>query len=156
MAARIKVLEDTPGAPGIYKSMKKDCRIEVIRHAWLQLEVAGLEKRRSGQVTLELDRGEGRWKPVVVIAGETDDPIYTECLWMTMSYEATKYLASSGKESTVIDYRRQSAAVYIPEGARLGEGTIYIPAFISPRVRMIGFKITPGVSSEPPSKEEGY
>jgi hypothetical protein len=107
MAARIKVLENTLGAPGIYKSMKKDRRIDVIRHAWLQLEVAGLEKRRSGQVTLELDQGEGRWKPDVVIAGETDDPIYTECLWMTMSDEATKYLASSGKEPAVTDYWRR-------------------------------------------------
>ena len=107
MAARIKVLEDTPGAPGIYKSMRRDRRIEVIRHAWLQLEVAGLEKRRTGQVTLELDRGDGNWKPDVVIAGETDDPIYTECLWMTMSDEATKYLASSGKEPAVIDYWRR-------------------------------------------------
>ena len=55
-----------------------------------------------------------------------------------------------------VDYRRQSTALYIPAGARPGEGTTYVPAIINPQVQMIGFKITPGVRSKPPGKEEGY
>ena len=63
---------------------------------------------------------------------------------------------TSGVALGQVDYRRQSAALYIPAGARLGEGTIYMPAVINPHVRIVGVKITPGVPSKPPSKEEGY
>lgn len=55
-----------------------------------------------------------------------------------------------------IDYRRHSAAMYIPAGRRPNEGTIYVPAIINPQIRMIGLKVTPGVVSKPPRKEEGY
>jgi hypothetical protein len=55
-----------------------------------------------------------------------------------------------------VDYRRQSAALYIPAGARPGEGTTYVPAIINPGIQSIGIKIEPGVQGKPPRKEEGY
>jgi hypothetical protein len=54
--------------------------------------------------------------------------------------------------SAAVDYRYQSAALYIPAGARPGEGTTYIPAIINPQVRIVGLKVSPGVSG----KGEGY
>jgi hypothetical protein len=55
-----------------------------------------------------------------------------------------------------IDYRRQAAALFLPDTVRSASGaTIYAPACINPVLHTFGFKIYPGVL-QPLAKEEGF
>jgi hypothetical protein len=66
-AARLQVLTGTPGLTDIRRQMRSQLEPGVMAHANLQLEVAALERRRSGTVALEVNRGPGNWKPDVML-----------------------------------------------------------------------------------------
>lgn len=55
-----------------------------------------------------------------------------------------------------IDYRRQAASLFLPEGAKPGEGTIYMPAIINPMIRMAGFRVYSGTAPKLADDLEGY
>jgi hypothetical protein len=55
-----------------------------------------------------------------------------------------------------IDFRRQAAALFLPDTARsASDATVYAPACINPVLHTLGFKVYPGVR-QPSVKEEGF
>lgn len=64
---------------------------------------------------------------------------------------------SPGMSMGQVDYRRQAAALFLPETARAaGEGTVYMPAMISPELMITGLKMYSGMPKEPLGQEEGF
>lgn len=56
-----------------------------------------------------------------------------------------------------VDYRRQAATLFLPEIARnASEGTMYMPAIISPQIMIAGIRIYSHMPKEPLGKEEGF
>ncbi len=85
-------------------------------HANLQLEVAALERRRSGTVALEVDRGPGNWKPDVMLS-HAGTLIGVECLRLGIADDIASHLATPGAPEKVIDgWRRIGAKIIVKAG----------------------------------------
>jgi hypothetical protein len=84
-----------------------------MRHASLQLEVASLEKRRSGGVALEVDQGPGHWKPDVMLS-LAGSAIGVECLRLGVADETASHLATPGGPEKAFDgWRRIGAKIIV-------------------------------------------
>jgi hypothetical protein len=122
LAARLKVLADSPGFTDVRRHMRSQLEPGTMNHSGLQLEVAALEKRRSGHVVMEYDQGEGNWKPDVVLS-HLDAPIKVECFWLTIADEIASHLADPEAPERVVDgWRRVGAKIVVKAGQPAAAG----------------------------------
>jgi hypothetical protein len=56
-----------------------------------------------------------------------------------------------------LDFRRQAVALYLPDEVRNPrDATVYVPALITPQLKVIGLKVYPGAPRQPIGRREGY
>ncbi|MGH3220080.1 MAG: hypothetical protein ACRDPY_15475 [Streptosporangiaceae bacterium] len=116
-AARLKLLAGSPGMSEIGRQMRRQLEPGVMGHASLQLEVAGLEYRRSGAAIMEATLASAGWKPdVLLYHGST--PIGVECLRLGISDEVASHLATPGAPERVIDAWQRIGARIIVKAAQ--------------------------------------
>jgi hypothetical protein len=116
LAVRLRQLTGSPGLADVLRHMRTQLEPGVMGHANLQLEVASLEKRRSGSVTMEADRGPGHWKPDVLLSDQAGE-IGVECLRLTVADEVASHLATPGAPAQeVYGWRRIGAKLIVKAG----------------------------------------
>lgn len=116
LAARLRQLTGSPGLAGVRQHMRSQLEPGVMAHANLQLEVAALEKRRSGAVALEVDQGPGQWKPDVMLS-DTGTPVGVECLRLGVADDVAIHLGTVGAPEKVVDgWRRIGAKIIVKAG----------------------------------------
>ncbi|HEV2347945.1 MAG TPA: hypothetical protein VGS97_27910 [Actinocrinis sp.] len=121
-AARLRVLDGSPGLPTVLRQMRSQLEAGVINSARLQFDVAALEKRRSNTVALEVDRGPRNWKPDVMLA-HGESPIGVECLYMGVGDEVAVQLQKSAAEGAEIDgWKRIGAKLATKAGQPAQDG----------------------------------
>ena len=116
LAARLTLLDGSPGASAVRRQMRTQLEAGVMDHANLQMEVAALELRRSGTVVLEADRGPG-WKPDVLLAHE-GSPIGVECIRLGPAGDVIGHLATPGAPERVVDGWRRIGAMIITKAGQ--------------------------------------
>jgi hypothetical protein len=56
-----------------------------------------------------------------------------------------------------LDFRRHAISLYLPDRIRnLRDGSVYMPACISPRRQVIGFEMYPGPLRQPMGRRDGF
>ena len=122
LALQIDLLKGVPGFSGVRRQIRSQPEDGVIGHARLQLEVAGLELRRSGAVILEYDRGPGKWKPDVVLSDQ-GRRVGVECRLLSPAVEVMEHMATPDAPEKVIDgWRRIGAMIFSKAGQPAGAG----------------------------------
>jgi len=115
-AAHFQVLTGIAGLTDIRRQMRSQLEPGVMAHASLQLEVAALERRRSGTVALEVDRGPGNWKPDVMLS-HAGTLIGVECLRLGIADDVASHLATPDAPAKVHDgWRRIGARIIVKAG----------------------------------------
>lgn len=117
LAARLRLLAGSQGLADVRRQMRSQLEPGVMGHANLQLEVAALERRRSGSVVMESDRGPGNWKPDVVLS-DTGTPIPVECLRLGVADDVASHLATPGAPEEVANGWRRIGAKIIPKAGQ--------------------------------------
>jgi hypothetical protein len=116
LAARLQLLAASPGLADVRQHMRNQLEPGVMAHANLQLEVAALERRRSGTVALEVDQGPGNWKPDVVLS-DASMPVGVECLRLGVADDLASHLGTVGAPEKVVDgWRRIGARIIVKAG----------------------------------------
>jgi hypothetical protein len=116
LAARLQLLTGSPGLADVRQHMRNQLEPGVMAHANLQLEVAALEKRRSGAVALEVDQGPGHWKPDVVLP-DAGTPVGVECLRLGVADDVASHLGTVGAPEKIVDgWRRIGAKIIVKAG----------------------------------------
>jgi len=116
LAARLRQLNGSPGLTDVVRHMRTQLEPGVMGHASLQLEVASLEKKRSGSVALEVDQGPGHWKPDVMLS-LAGSAVGVECLRLGVADEIASHLATPGRPEKAVDgWRRIGAKIIVKAG----------------------------------------
>ena len=56
-----------------------------------------------------------------------------------------------------LDFRRHAVSLYLPDRVRNPrDGSVYMPACISPRLQAIGFEMYPGSSAAAMGRRDGF
>jgi hypothetical protein len=115
-AVRLQQLTGSAGLTGVLQQMRTQLEPGVMGHASLQLEVASLEQRRSGTVTMEADRGPGQWKPDVLLS-HAGTAIGVECLRLSVADDVASHLGTPGGPEKAVDgWRRIGAKIIVKAG----------------------------------------
>ena len=115
-AARLWLLSESPGLGDVRQHMRTQLEPGVMAHTNLQLEVAALEKRRSGAVAMEVDQGAGHWKPDVILS-HAGASIGVECLRLSVADDVASHLGTPGGPEKVVDgWRRIAAKIFVKAG----------------------------------------
>ncbi|MGO8890374.1 MAG: hypothetical protein ACLP8X_39775 [Streptosporangiaceae bacterium] len=116
LAARLRLLTGSPGLADVRRHMRTQLEPGVMGHANLQLEVAALEKRRSGTAALEAGQGPGRWKPDVMLS-DAGTPIGVECLRLSVADDVASHLGTPGAPEKAADgWQRIAARIFVKAG----------------------------------------
>lgn len=122
LAAALRVLDGSQGMGTVLSQMRSQLEPGVVNSARLQFEVAALEKRRSGNVAMEVDRGPGNWKPDVMLSCGPG-PFGVECLYLSMGADVADHFRDAATAGAEVDgWKRIGAKLATKAGQPAQDG----------------------------------